>query len=151
MSVFSIFARIYGLRFIISNLQSLPITKYSFFVETIIRNRNHEAKAEILGTVIYKSPKWLPELFHSDMQMPLLWLRDLYFPSHFLGWTWDLFLSIECNETDTELVLCLALKRPGNFSSWNPEVPGKKVWLLPCRNQAERNEHCPGGPKLFQA
>ena len=115
MSVFSIFARIYGLRLIISNLQSLPITKHSFFVETIIRNRNHEAKAEILGTVIYKIPKWPPELLHSDMPMPLLWLRDLYFFSRFPGWTWDLFLSIECNETDTELVPCLALKRPGRF------------------------------------
>lgn len=33
-------SRIYGLRVIISNLQSLPITKSSFFVETITRNRN---------------------------------------------------------------------------------------------------------------
>lgn len=43
--------------------------------------------------------------------------RDLdHFPSHILDWPWDLHLSKECNEVDSELVPCLALRSPVSFT-----------------------------------
>lgn len=40
----------------------------------------------------------------------------VYFLLHILGWPWILSLSKECSKTNTELVSCLTLKRPGSFT-----------------------------------